>query len=95
MGHEFLVINGKQTMTHTCINLIHEMPEMIKNGVTHFRLSPHSCDMVLISQIFDSIINDTTDLERSMHTLKEFGFGSEFSNGFYHGRPGHEWVDVA
>lgn len=93
---EFLVLNGHQTMTHTCTNLIQEIKEMAQNGITHFRLSPHTCDMVLVSQIFDDLMRHERDFDAALAKLKTFGsFGCEFSNGFYHGLPGHEWVKAA
>lgn len=92
-NHDFITINGKQTMSHTCTNLVQEIEEMKKNGVTHFRISPHTCDMVLISQIFDSLIRSTESLEGALYKFKQYGFGCDFSNGFYHGKAGHEWVE--
>ena len=42
----FLTVNGIQTISHEYLNLIGELAEMQAMGVTRFRLSPHSCDMV-------------------------------------------------
>ncbi|MEA5444458.1 U32 family peptidase [Gammaproteobacteria bacterium AB-CW1] len=44
-GEDFLVINGIQTQSHHCVNLIRHLPIMNRMGVNTVRLSPQSRDM--------------------------------------------------
>lgn len=87
----FLSVNGIQTLSHDYLNLIGELPDLQDMGVTRFRLSPHSCDMVQIATIFRAVLDrrmDVADAAAGLDTLK---VDAPFSNGFYYGKPGHSW----
>lgn len=94
-GRPFLAINGIQTMSHTCLNLLPEMKEMGNMGITHFRLSPHNHDMVAIAWIFHDFINDSIDKESAGKKLKQAGMNVPFSNGFYYKTEGYRLHDAA
>ena len=47
-GQSFLTLNGVQTVSHTCQVLLPEIPELIDQGMSGFRLSPQNCDMVVV-----------------------------------------------
>lgn len=100
-GDPFLAINGIQTLSHTCLNLMHELPEMQEMGIGAFRLSPHSHDMVETAGLFQSVLNGELSASEATARLGELGLNRRgggagtsfpFCNGFYHGRPGYEWV---
>ena len=87
----FLTVNGIQTMSHDYLNLIGELAELQDMGVTRFRLSPHSCDMV-------EVANDLPRRARPPHRrrggaarLDALKIDAPFSNGFYYGKPGYRW----
>lgn len=90
-GQSFLTVNGIQTLSHSCLNLIQELPEMQKMGVTHFRLSPHTVDMVQVAKIFRSVLDQRYSAQEGIHKLSMLGFGDMFSNGFYHKDRGYAW----
>lgn len=52
----FLVLNGVQTMSHTCQLLLSELQELQEAGVNAFRLSPQDCDMARIASIFQKTL---------------------------------------
>lgn len=89
---DFLIVNGKQTLSHTCTNLAQEMKEMQENGITHFRISPHSGDMVHVIKTFKSVLDEHTEPAEAIRVLENTGVSAAFANGYYHGQPGHEWV---
>ncbi len=91
-NEEFLSINGIQTMSYNYLNLINELGELQKMGVTHFRLSPHTQDMVGISNIFKNVLDNKLSSDEALNQLKEFSIPASFSNGFYYSKPGHEFV---
>lgn len=100
-GEPFLAINGIQTLSHTCLNLVHELPEMQAMGIAAFRLSPHSGDMVKAADLFRSVLHrEMTPSEASFRLGglglyrrdAEAGACFPFCNGFYHHRPGYKWV---
>jgi collagenase-like PrtC family protease len=90
-GKPFLAVNGIQTMSYACLNLIQEMEEMTNMGITHFRLSPHSHDMVETARLFRAVLDGETAPESVTAKLQESGLNVPFSNGFYHKTEGFSW----
>jgi collagenase-like PrtC family protease len=94
-GKPFLAVNGIQTLSHDYLNLIGELGEMQAMGVSRFRLSPHSCDMVTVASTFRAVLDRHLDIEEAGARLDALGLEAPFSNGFYHGRPGYRWNPAA
>ena len=90
-GKPFLAVNGIQTLSQTYLNLMREMDEMQAIGVTHFRLSPHSHDMVLIAETFRAVLDKACTADEGITRLEDADFNGKFSRGFYHGKPGYTW----
>lgn len=88
----FLAINGIQTLSHSYLNLIGEVPALAKMGVTHARLVPHSQDMVAVAETFRAVMDERIDGAEGRARLDALGIPAPFSNGFYHGKPGHMLV---
>jgi O2-independent ubiquinone biosynthesis protein UbiV len=87
----FLAINGIQTMSHDYLNLIGELADLETMGVRRFRLSPHSCDMVEVAATFRAVLDRQVDTQEAAARLGALKIEAPFSNGFYHGKPGHLW----
>lgn len=90
-GQNFLCVNGVQTLSYTCLNLVHEMNDMIGMGIQAFRLSPHHCDMVTISKHFSDVLSGRITPEEAEKLIDKAGLNIPYSNGFYHGREGCRW----
>ncbi|MBT4146746.1 MAG: U32 family peptidase, partial [Gammaproteobacteria bacterium] len=93
-GVPFLVINGLQTMSYTYCNLMKELPEMLGMGINNFRLSPHDVDMVKVTQLYRDCLDGKIESDEASQSLEDEVFAAEFSNGFYHGEPGMEQVEL-
>lgn len=91
----FLAINGIQTMSYTCLNLLPEIKEMENMGITHFRLSPHYHDMVAVAQIFHDFMKDSLGKEDAEEKLLQTGLNVPFSNGFYYKTEGYRQHSAA
>ena len=91
-SESFLAVNGVQTMSYSYQNLSAELAEMKDMGVTHFRLSPHTCDMVQVAKVYHEMLNGTLDAEAADEILEDQLGGVAFSNGYYHGAPGVNFV---
>lgn len=89
----FLSVNGIQTLSYTCLNLMHELEELQDMGIAAFRLSPHSHDMVETAKIFRTVLDHQSTPDDAVEKLKQIGLPVPFSNGFYHGAEGYQWVD--
>lgn len=88
----FLVVNGVQTMSHNYQNLTAEMAQMVELGIKHFRLSPHTADMVSIARIYREVLNATLSAEQADEQLADLIGDVPFSNGYYHGVDGVDFV---
>lgn len=91
-GNPFLVINGVQTLSYRYLNLIAELPELLKMGASRFRLSPHTCDMVRVAEIFRGVLDGTMAVGEAAAKLDTLDLSGPFFNGFYYGAPGHRWI---
>jgi collagenase-like PrtC family protease len=87
-----LAINGVQTLSHTCLNLLQELQELAAHGISAFRLSPHSHDMVAVARVFRGVLDGAIDAAAALSELPAPGPGALFSNGFYHHREGFRWT---
>jgi collagenase-like PrtC family protease len=87
----FLAVNGIQTLSHDYLNLIGELADLREMGVTRFRLSPHSCDMVAVANIFRAVLDQRIEIAEAAARLDLLKLDAPFSNGFYYGKPGHNW----
>ena len=90
-GVPFLTINGIQTQSYSCLNLVGELDQLMENGISRFRISPHSTDTIKVIEIFRGVIDRKLNAAEASAQLRECGLKVPFSNGFYHQQPGHEW----
>jgi collagenase-like PrtC family protease len=87
----FLAVNGIQTLSHDYLNLVGELADLQDMGVSRFRLSPHSCDMVAVAAIFRDALDRRIDAGEAAARLDALKIDAPFSNGFYYGKPGYSW----
>lgn len=88
----FLVVNGIQTMSHSYQNLSAELAEMQMLGITHFRLSPHTADMVAVANIYRGVLDGTLSPDQADTQLADLIGEVSFSNGYYYGAKGVDFV---
>lgn len=90
-GAPFLVINGIQTLSYTCLNLLGELNSAALAGVAAFRISPHSHGTVATAQVFHACLGGHLSVAEGLARLRETGFSAPYANGFYYGVEGHRW----
>ncbi|MBU1312846.1 MAG: U32 family peptidase [Alphaproteobacteria bacterium] len=88
----FLVLNGVQTMSHTCQALLLELEEIRNAGIRSLRLSPQDCDMVGVAKIFREALDGLIDPQSALHRLGAIYPMVPFSNGFHHAKEGAAWI---
>jgi len=91
-GEPFLAMNGVQTMSHACANLLGEVGDLAASGVGALRLSPQRCDMVAVACVFRDVIDGRLTRDDGMHELSRIYPDVPFANGFVHGQPGAVFV---
>ena len=95
-GERFLAVNGIQTMSHACLNLIAEVPRLAADGVEVLRLSPQAAaDMVAVAALFRAVATEGMAAAEAAARLAEMDLPFPFANGYYHGRPGAVRLDAA
>jgi len=93
--HKFLAVNGIQTMSYRYLELAAEIPAMLAVGVTSFRLSPHSLDMVAVAMAYRRLLDGETSAVETAARLRELGLPGPVMNGFFHHKPGFMQIGAA
>lgn len=93
-GERFLAINGVQTLSSTCCNLVEALEGLVQDGVGSFRLSPHRCDMVAVARLYREVLDGTLETGAAAARLAAIVPGFAFSNGFLGGSHGAAYVSV-
>lgn len=94
-GQSFLVLNGVQTVSHTCQTLLGELADLTACGITSFRLSPQDCDMVAIAALYRSVLDGALAPDEAIERLRHIYPAAPLSNGFHHAKVGAAWVTRA
>jgi collagenase-like PrtC family protease len=90
-GRTFLTVNGIQTLSYEYLNLLREVPALRAMGVSRFRLSPHTLDMVGVAKIFAGVVEGKLAADEAAALLEAMKPNAPFANGFYYGKPGYTW----
>ena len=88
----FLVLNGVQTMSSTCVALAGDLSPLVEAGLARVRLSPQDCDMVRVAAIYRAALDGRVEAEEAIESLALAYPGVSFSNGFLHRQEGAAWV---
>ena len=88
----FVAVNGVQTLSYTCANLIGDLADLSAIGVGACRLSSQSCDMVAVAQTFRDVLDGRLDYEEGQAAVSAIFPQAPASNGFLHGQPGAELI---
>jgi collagenase-like PrtC family protease len=81
-GERFLAINGVQTLSFSHCNPIGDLDRLSTAGVTSFRLSPHSCDLVAVTRLFRQVLDREIEGKAAFDQLAQLLPDATFSNGF-------------
>lgn len=87
----FLTINGIQTQSYTCLNLVGELDELSAHGVNRFRISPQSSGTREATECFWAVLHKQISPQEATARLPEHSIEAPFSNGFFHQQPGYQW----
>ncbi|MDD5587319.1 MAG: U32 family peptidase [Alphaproteobacteria bacterium] len=91
-GQPILTVFGTGTMSHGYVVLLRELKKLQKQGVSHFRLSPQSVDMVKVAALYRAVLNGKKDPESALDSLRKITGSVPFINGYFHAREGLRWV---
>jgi O2-independent ubiquinone biosynthesis protein UbiV len=89
---QFLVINGTETMSELVYNLIADIQRLQEMKVDIVRLSPQSQNMQGVVDIWKKSMSGEMDGEEALAKLLELNGNDPFCNGYFHERPGLEFI---
>jgi len=90
-GQDFLVVNGIQTLSHRCLNLVGALDALDAMGIAACRLSPHSHDMVRVAGLFRAVLDRRVSVDDANEALREAAPAMSFADGFFGHLPGCAW----
>ena len=93
-GQPFLNINGVQTQSAGTYNLLAEVPELARMGVSVLRVSPQVEGTLGLLELFRAVVDGALDIPAALARLGPLA-GSAPCNGFWYGRPGADLVRAA
>jgi collagenase-like PrtC family protease len=83
----FLIMNGVQTQSHACTNLIMDLDDLAAAGVASLRLSPQHCDMVAVARTFRSVLDGAIGPDEGMDALTAIYPDVPMTNGVLRSLP--------
>ena len=92
-GQPIMTVNGTQTMSHGYVVHFHELAQLQKLGVSHFRLSPQDVDMVQVAKLYRDVLDKKCTPEAAIARLKTLTASVPFINGFMLAREGLAWIE--
>lgn len=87
-GAPFLAVNGIQTLGYVVTAAVNQVATLRDAGVVSLRLSPQTCDMVRVAQIFRDLADGSTTPKEAGEALAVLHLPGPLSDGFLRGLPG-------
>ncbi|MDC7684437.1 U32 family peptidase [Asticcacaulis sp. BYS171W] len=92
---QFLTVNGTQTQSMTCVNLIRETAALKALGIRQLRLSPQNVDMIEVARVFRAVQRGTLAGDEAFAHLEGLMPQFQFSNGYFHGVEGRRLFEAS
>ena len=87
-GKPLLVVNGTQTLSHGYAAAFDDLAPLQAAGVTHFRLSPQTTDMVKVASLFRAALDGRIAAAEAQAELAALVAPTPFVDGYMRGRAG-------
>jgi collagenase-like PrtC family protease len=84
----FLTVNGVQTLAHVVTAATRQVDDLRAAGVRSLRLSPQTCDMVRVAEVFRNLADGRADSLEAAASLSSLGLPAPLSDGYLRGLPG-------
>lgn len=93
-GQPFLSLNGIQTQSAQCQNLVADIDALAHAGVDVLRISPQSTHTTDIVALFSQCLTHAISTEQAAAKMEQLTPGLS-CNGYWHGRPGLEQIGMS
>lgn len=84
----FLAINGVQTLSNPVQAACPSPEELAAQHIRRVRLSPHSCDMVMVARIYRDLLDGKEDAESTRFLLSCVDLPGKMVDGYFRGDAG-------
>jgi len=88
----FLAVNGTQTLSHGCLNLVGALSRLRNAGATRFRLFPGSTDMVRVAWTVRDALDGALEEGEAAKAIDDLAAPIPTVDGFLYDRPGADNV---
>jgi len=87
-GAPFLTVNGIATLAAGVTVLGPEVASLEQAGVARLRLSPHTCDMVVVTRAYRDLIDKRIDASQLIEHISAVALPGAIANGYVRGGAG-------
>ncbi len=87
-GVPFLAVNGIQTQGYVVSTAVNHVAALSEAGVVSLRLSPQTCDMVRVVEVYRDLADGNTTPKEAGEALAVLHLPGPLSDGFLRGLPG-------
>jgi len=94
-GKPLLVVNGTQTLSHGYAAAFDDLAPLQAAGVSHFRLSPQTTDMVKVASLFRAALDGRVAPAEAQAELGALIAPTPFVDGYMRGRAGMSFSGAA
>jgi len=94
-GKPLLVVNGTQTLSHGYAAAFDDLAPLQAAGVTHFRLSPQTTDMVKVASLFRAALDGRIAAAEAQAELGALIAPTPLIDGYMRGRAGMSFSGAA
>jgi collagenase-like PrtC family protease len=94
-GRPLLVVNGTQTLSHGYAAAFDDLAPLQAAGVSHFRLSPQTTDMVEVANLFRAALDGRIAPAEAQAELGALIAPTPFVDGYMRGRAGMSFSGAA
>ena len=94
-GRPLLVVNGTQTLSHGYAAAFEDLAPLQEAGVSHFRLSPQTIDMVKVATLFRAALDGRVSAAEAQAELAQLIAPTPLIDGYMRGRAGMSFSDGA
>jgi collagenase-like PrtC family protease len=94
-GKPLLVVNGTQTLSHGYAAAFDDLAPLQAAGVTHFRLSPQTTDMVKVASLFRAALDGRIAAAEAQAELAALVAPTPFVDGYMRGCAGMSFSGAA
>lgn len=86
-GEPFATVSGQAVLSHSAMNLMGSLTDLLSRGIRYFRLHPHDVDMVEVAALFRSVLDGRKDPDEAGAALNVLMAGIPLATAYRRAEP--------